>query len=236
MSLDEVRKVVDDGSLSIDVADKYLRIYVANIDWTDSITKLWDMFVKKTKSDVTSKNLVKKAISCTILLPILEKTIIPDPPTNLLFWSTKWEQFSKDDWFDKLVEVIKYDVEIAEKRNKLISLGVISRIDVSPMTRQAYNWLFEKYLTKEGSDSEKTADIKNKFSNLVKVYGGAVICNMFMNHKSNVEKVFNWRSGYFFEREIHNVYTIDQIQKIKMAELNKINSNNIKKIDNNIGV
>lgn len=236
MSLSEMKKVLEEGSLSIDVADKYLRIYVADLDWKDSIVRLWEMFSKKTKDSNLSKNLVKKTISCTILLPILEKTVVPDPPTNLLFWSTKWDKFTKDDWFDKLALVIKEDLEITEKRNNLISLGVLSRVDISPMTRQAFNWLFEKYLSKEESNQEKLADIKNNFLNLVKVYGGAVICNMFINHKSNIEKVFNWRSGYFFEKEIHKVYSLEQIQKIKLAELNKINSNNIKKIDNNIGV
>lgn len=236
MSLLEVKKVIEDDTLSIDVADKYLRIYVADIDWKDSINKLWEMFFKKTSNPENAKALVKKTISCTILLPFTDKTPIPDPPTNLLFWSTKWDQFSKDDWFDNLKKVIKEDIEIANNRNKLISIGVISRIDVSPMTRQAFNWLCEKYLDKKYSNTENIPDIKEKFSNLVKVYGGAIICNMFVSHKSNVEKVFNWRSGYFFEKEIHKVYSLDQIQKIKITELKKINSNNIQKIHNNIGV
>lgn len=72
--------------------------------------------------------------------------------------------------------------------------------------------------------------LKVKLSNLVKAYGGAVICNIFINHKSNVDKVFNWRSGYFFEKQIHKVYSIDQIKKIKLAELNKTNSQYIKKV------
>ena len=53
---------------------------------------------------------------------------------------------------------------------------------------------------------------------------------MFVKHKSNVNKVFNWRSGYFFEKEIHKVYKIDEILKIKSTELQKLNQKYVKKI------
>jgi hypothetical protein len=35
----------------------------------------------------------------------------------------------------------------------------------------------------------------------------------------NIEKVLNWRSGYFIEKEIYKVYSLEQILKIKKAEL-----------------
>ena len=72
--------------------------------------------------------------------------------------------------------------------------------------------------------------LKNKLSNLVKAYGGATICNMFVNHKLNIDKVLNWRSGYFFEKQIYKVYSFEQISKIKTAELNKTNQKYIKKV------
>jgi hypothetical protein len=55
---------------------------------------------------------------------------------------------------------------------------------------------------------------------------------MFVNHKKNVNNVFNWRSGYFFEREIHKVYSLQDILKIKNTEIEKTNSKYIKKISN----
>ena len=58
---------------------------------------------------------------------------------------------------------------------------------------------------------------------------------MFVNHKVFVNKVFNWRSGYFFEKQIHKVYTLDQICKIKSTEIAKINPKYIRKIENKIG-
>jgi hypothetical protein len=73
-------------------------------------------------------------------------------------------------------------------------------------------------------------NLVNKFSNLVRAYGGAIICNMFVNHKMNIDKILNWRSGYFFEKEIYKVYSVEQIVKIKNSELNKTNSQYVKKI------
>jgi len=45
-----------------------------------------------------------------------------------------------------------------------------------------------------------------------------------------LEKVINWRSGYFFEKQIHKIYSVDKIIKIKNMEFTKTNSNYIKKI------
>jgi len=79
-------------------------------------------------------------------------------------------------------------------------------------------------------NEDNAKELEIKFFNLVKAYGGAIICNMFVKHKSNVNKVFNWRSGYFFEKEIHKVYKIDEIIKIKSTELQKLNQKYVKKI------
>jgi len=229
MNASEVRQAIEDKSLSISVADKYLKLYVANIEWEQHIASLWNNALKKYGNDTVAKDHVKKAIACATILPLVEKTTIPDPPSNLLFWCTGWKQFNEQDWFDIFISVLKEDVLISEKRNKIIKTGIIDPIDVSPLTRQAFNWLYEK-AQEENLDEELRKQLKDKLANIVKAYGGAVICNIFTKYKKNVEDVMNWRSGYFFEKQIHKVYTIDEIIKIKTVEINKMNSNYIKKV------
>lgn len=234
MSLKEVILAIEENTLPVAVAEKYLKLYVADIDWQLHITNLWKNAVNKSSDQTTAKEFVKKAISCATLLPMVEKTQIPDPPSNLLFWCTGWRQFNDRNWFNDLIEILKEDVKISNNRNKVIQVGVIDPIDVSPITRQAFNWLYEKFKS-EITDPDQISkiqieDIKSKFTNLVRAYGGAVICNMFVNHKSNIDKVLNWRSGYFFEKQLYNVYSLDQIMKIKTAELNKTNQKYIRKV------
>lgn len=121
-------------------------------------------------------------------------------------------------------------MDISIKRNEIIKFGVIDPIDVSPITRQAYNWIYEKVSEEEFQDKESFEAVKEKIKNLVRAYGGAVICNVFLKHKKNIDDVLNWRSGYFLEKQIHKVYSMDQIVKIKKAELSKTNSKYIKKV------
>jgi hypothetical protein len=229
MAIQDVKKSIEERSLSLELADKYLRLYIANIDWHPHINSLWSNAVKKSGNETVAKEHVKKAIACATILPLVEKTTIPDPPSNLLFWCTGWKQFNEQEWFDILLDIFKEDVLIAEKRNKIIQIGIIDPIDVSPLTRQAFNWLYEKCLDEEMSEDTRK-DVKDKMSNIVRAYGGAVICNIFTKYKKYVEDVMNWRSGYFFEKQIHKVYTVDQIVKIKSAELNKTNNKYIKKV------
>ena len=47
MSLDELKKVAQDRSLPMDLAQKYLKLYVADIDWTEHITALWKNSISK---------------------------------------------------------------------------------------------------------------------------------------------------------------------------------------------
>lgn len=234
MSLKEVILAIEENTLPVAVAEKYLKLYVADIDWQPHITNLWKNAVNKSSDQTTAKEFVKKAISCATLLPMVEKTQIPDPPSNLLFWCTGWRQFNDRNWFNDLIEILKEDVKISNNRNKVIQVGVIDPIDVSPITRQAFNWLYEKFKSEiidpDQISKVQIEDIKSKFTNLVRAYGGAVICNMFVNHKSNIDKVLNWRSGYFFEKQLYNVYSLDQIMKIKTAELNKTNQKYIRKV------
>lgn len=230
MSIQEIENAILEKSLPIPVAEKYLKLYVADVPWDQSIKTLWSNSINKTRNEELSKEYVKKAISCATILPFLEKTNIPDPPTQLLFWCTGWAQFNKRDWFSLYLDILKEDIRVSQLRNELIQIGIIDPIDVSPITRQAYNWLHQKAEESESLSDTEMQNLSIKFANLVKAYGGAVICNMFINHKLNVEKVFNWRSGYFFEKQIHKVYSIDQIKKIKSAELKKTNNKYVKKV------
>ena len=229
VSTEDIKSVLIHNSLPLSVAEKYLKLYVADIDWSNHIGNLYSNFYNKSKDPELAKENVRKAISCATLLPLIKKTTIPDPPSNLLFWCTAWQEFKEQDWFKLFQEIIKEDVIISENRNKIINIGIIDPIDVSPITRQAYNWLYEKCAVEYQYDSIPE-DLKNKLSNLVKAYGGAVICNIFVKHKLYVDKVLNWRSGYFFEKQIYKVYSFDQIAKIKTAEINKTNQKYIKKV------
>ena len=69
--------------------------------------------------------------------------------------------------------------------------------------------------------------VTKKLKNLVSIYGGAVISSIFVSHKNAIEKVTNWRSGYFFEKEIYKIYSLDKIMKIKNMEFTKTNTNYI---------
>lgn len=235
MSFYDLQDALDNKTLTIDLAQKYLKLYIADIDWQPHIASLWGNAQKKFKEEGQAKDYVKRAVSCAILLPSIDGSTIPDPASNLLFWCTGWKQFSQNDWFELFLDVLKEDIRIIQNRNSIIQLGIIDPIDVPPMTRQAFNWLYEKALEKESLSEQQIHSLREKLANLVRVYGGATICNIFINHKLNVDKVFNWRSGYFFEKQIHKVYSLDQIRTLKKAEIAKTNSNYIKKMEQKVG-
>ncbi len=230
MSYQDLEKVVNEGVISIEVAEKYLTIFLGPHDWKKALLKLWESSGAKRKDLEERKEFVKKSISCAVLLSYTEKSAIPKPPDNILYWCSGWLQFKERDWFKMFQDLLKEDIKIAEDRNKAIMLGIIDPIDISPVTRQAFNWLYNAAKDNGYINEENADELKSKFSNLVMAYGGAVVCNIFMNHENVIKNMFNWRSGYFFEREIHKIYTTDQILKIKNLELQKANQNYVKKI------
>jgi len=232
MSIQDLEKIVNDGSIPLDVAEKYLTLFLDKYDWKKSIQRLWDISGSKKLNDEDRKLFIKKSISCAVLITYVEKTTIPELPENLLFWCSGWAQFNEKDWFKMFQELVKEDIRIIENRNKMIMLGVIDPIDISPMTRQAFNWLYNQAKENNYINEDNAEEIKVKLSNLVKAYGGAVICNMFINHKKNIQSIHNWRSGYFFEREIHRIYSLDNLMKIKKTELQKVNQNYVKRTQN----
>jgi hypothetical protein len=230
MYIQSLEAVVQDGTVSFDVAEKYLSLYIGDSDWKEKIGQLWSVQKKKLKDDSLAKDFVKKSIACACLSPIINKVSIPDEKHVLIFWVSGWPQFNERDWFALFQDVIKKDIEIEKNRRKIFYLGIFDQIDMSPLTRQAYNWIYDR-LEKESFESEdKKNEAIEKIKNLVKIYGGAIICNLFTNYSSNIDKILNWRSGYFIEREIYKVYSLDQIIKIKSAEINKTNKNYIKTI------
>lgn len=223
-----MQTVVQDGTMPIDVADKYLRLYIGDCDWPSKISYLWTTQRKKFKDEESAKDYVKKSVACTCLAPVYNKVSIPEDRSSLLYWVSGWPLFNEKDWFKIFKDVISKDIEIEEHRKRVVHLGVFEYIDMSPMTRQAYNWMYD-LVDKEKFDSTTLKEqAVDKIKNIVRIYGGAIICNLFTNHSSNIDKILNWRSGYFIEREIYKVYSIDQILKIKSAEINKTNKNYVK--------
>lgn len=229
MSKGLLEKTIEENSLSQELADEYLKIYIADIDWIPHMKKLWNNFYNKSQDKDQASEMVKKAISCAILLPVIDNTTIPNPPHRLLFWCTGWVQFNERDWFALFKETIQTDLEIKNNRKEVIKSGIIDPIDYSPMSRQAFNWLYERAYNSGQITEENKALVTEKLKNIVRIYGGAVVCSIFINHESFLEKVINWRSGYFFEKQIHRAYTVEKINKIKNMEFRKTNSDYIKK-------
>jgi hypothetical protein len=230
MYIQSLESVVSDGTVSFDVAEKYLNLYIGEADWKEKIGQLWTVQKKKIKDEDKAKEFVKKSVACACLSPIINKVNIPDEKHVLLFWVSGWPQFNERDWFALFQDVVKKDIEIEKSRKKIIQLGIFDQIDMSPLTRQAYNWIYERLDKESFSSEDKKTEAIEKIKNLVKIYGGAIICNVFTNYGLNIDKVLNWRSGYFIEKEIYKVYSLEQIAKIKMAEINKTNKNYIRSI------
>ena len=223
MSIQYIEALAADGTLSFDVAEKYLTIYLGEADWKEKIGQLWTVQKRRLGDDQKAKDFIKKSVACACLSPIINKSSIPDEKHVLLFWVGGWPQFNERDWFDLLKSIAKKDLEIEKNRKIVLQSGVFNQIDVSPLTRQAFNWIYERTEKESFSTEEKKQQALEKVKNLVRIYGGAIICNVFTNYPMNIEKVLNWRSGYFIEKEIYKVYSLEQILKIKKAELNKTN-------------
>lgn len=233
MAIDDLEKMITEDTLSVELADMYLKIYVADIDWKPHISKLWSNTSNKIANADDAKAHMKKAIASTTLVSCYDKSIIPDPPENLLFWLPTWRQFNEKDWIALYKKVISEDIQIRKNRKKMLAIGIIDPIDYVPMTRQAFNWIYTKAEESNTINSSNKEDLIKKFQNLIRIYGGATICNLFLKHENNVSKVINWRSGYFIEREIYKAYTLDQLLKIKQLEISKIDSKYVKKIIKN---
>jgi len=227
----DLDKVLNKGVITKTVGEKLLNLYLGDVEgswWDDYVVSLF-IRLKKKHGEEEAKKLIREAVSFAILLPAFDRSAKIDKshPENLLFWGMSYHQFNQRDWFDELKKVIERDQQIAEWRREVLQLGVIDAIDFQPFCRQAYKWLCG---WAEDSGVELTPELEKKFRQLVLAYGGAVVSNVFEKHTDKVKKIVNWRSGYFFERIIFNVYSLDQIKKIKRHEIEKTNPQWIKAI------
>ena len=224
LALDELRKAADSGSLTPAVAAKYLTTYLGPADWDEHIGVLYQRLSRKT-NEVEAKATLRKAVAFAILFPTTDKgfKIDSDHPEKLLFQGMAFQQFNSRNWVDDLQKTIKRDVNIEDWRRQALELGVIDPIEYHPFCRQAYNWVYGKAQETGAVTEETKQELARRFRNLVLAYGGAVISYLFTNHQNAVAKVLNWRSGYFIERAIFEAYSLDQVLKIKRAELERTN-------------
>jgi hypothetical protein len=215
-------------------AVKYLQVYNADIDWNPHLNTLYSRLTKKLGEEA-AKIAIRKQIACTILLPTIDSSVHTDPPENLLFWCSSYHQYDSRDWIKELFEVWKKDEKIEEIRGKCLEVGIVYPLEYNPNTRQAFNWLTDCANRSGCISDENKEHIYKKLQNLVFAYGGVVICSVFgkPEYSKKIDKIPNWRSAYFFEKLIHEVYKSDEILKIKQHEINKIKSVNsrlVKKI------
>jgi hypothetical protein len=233
MNEDMVR-LLEEGVLTIPFAEKYLSIYVgdAKPSWEYHILNVFLKRMQKKYNGDELKAVMKESISLTILLPSIDRSTKIEllHPENNLFWSQGSSLYGTQNWFKKLQKVVTRDVQIKEWRRMSLRLGFIDPIDYQPYTRQAFNWLFSKAEDSGVVTDANKQQIIDNFRTMVWVYGGAVISYIFTNHPEVLNKVTNWRTGYFFERTIFDVYTPEQVFKIKETELRKTPNKYIKKI------
>lgn len=219
----DIRELLEEDTLSLPLAEYYLNIYVGSSEWRKHLLSLWPKVNK-------DKDTMRKMVACTILLPAEETHIVADPPHRLLFGIRSFDQYKEKDWFKEFQKVVTRDSEIEQYRMKALGLGVIDPIDFAPNTRQAFNWLYGKAEDSGVITTDNKDDIVRRFKNLVLAYGGAVICNIFTRHDDALKKIPNWRSGYFFERAIFDVYKPEQVFKIKKMELDQTSERLVKRI------
>jgi len=214
--------------MSTDVMCQYLNIYVGTADWKSALGKLYN----SAKIGHDSEKM-KQAVSAAILLPYFDKSTRIDPghPENLLLKIPYFQQLGDKDWVVEFQKIYEQDKIMEQNRRKAYALGIVTPFEYSPITRQAYNWLYTK-AEDSGviTDDSRKKDISERFKNLVAAYGGAIICNIFSRHEGDLKKVINYRTGYFFEKVIYEVYTLDQILKIKKNELDKTNEKLVKSV------
>lgn len=209
--------------ITSEILAKYLSIYVADIDWGPHLNNLYQR--NRGDAEATKKRAVQG-----LLLPFYEgKYLIDNKPEDILF--KKYTSFADRDWESEFRKILQQDQKITEFRNKLLDLGIIYPIEYNPNTRQAFRWLRERSEV-AGEYTDKTPIL---FSNFVYAYGGAAICNIFLKPELETKliKLYSWRTAYFFEKLIYEVYTQDQILKIKTHEIEKVqksDSNLVKKI------
>lgn len=210
----------------------YLDIYLQELgetEWKNILKTLWNRIEKTGSTSDESTAMLKKAIAFSLLLPVQEGVWhLKIGAENFVLKSIYYKQFKEKDWLNDFKQVVKKDIQIINNRTKALNIGIIDKLEWSSLTRQALNWLVLR--AEEGGDikEENREVVVRRLSNVVKAYGGLVVCNVFAKEPTKVDKVLNWRTGYFFEHLINETFTQEQILKIKTLELKKANPSLVK--------
>lgn len=214
-----------------DTAIKYLNLYVAESDWDYHLQELRGKLLRRNTPE-QAQSLYWNSVAFAILGPELMGVQVPDKDPAMVLYRDTWSQCKeRDDWFKLLEKRVQEDAEIEKHRNECLSLGIVYPLDYSPITRQAFNWLYDKAEEAGVISDHNKKDMIRRFQNLVYAYGGNVICYIFIKEEGRLrKKILNWRSNYFFERLIFDVYSPEELIKIKKQELNKTNSKLVKKV------
>lgn len=212
---------------------KYLTLYLGQPTLGSWESHMDEYYRRKKYQFGEEKALIAlhKSIAFACMYVYKEKGRLPHPKQSILFTGEKWSQFNDADWVALFEKIHEEDEHIQKWRNQVLSLGIVYPIEYSPITRQAFNWLYDKAEASGIVTEFNKSDIVDKYKRLVFVYGGTVICNIFAKSESRVNReVINWETNYFFERLIYQMYSIDQIVKIKKQELQKTNPKLVKKV------
>lgn len=227
-----LRQVVDDSVLPAAVAQEYLSIYLAPADWISQLQSMWERTRRTGMSDEECRNDIRNSVAFVALLPTHRRDVDIDRqnPESLFHRASRWRECRERDWFSDLQKVIRRDLDILGWRGRLAALGHVDPLQYAPYCRQAYNWLYERANQDKWVTPDTKAEVVEWCENLVHLYGGVCISNIFLRHEDVVDRVVNWRTGYHFERRIFEIYTLEQAEKIKTAELQKTNPTLVKSL------
>jgi hypothetical protein len=223
--------VVEAGELPRSLAVEYLKLYLGPADWERHLGALWTRLSRSGRSQSEARLAVRQAFAVALLLRVHDpsRPFDRERPWDLLHRAYSWDQAKERDWWADFQEVVAHDRKIEHWRDAVCRLGYIDPIDCAPYTRQAFNWLWER-AEREGSITPETKEeISRRHENMVKAYGGAALSNLFLEHEDALRKVLNYRTGYFVERVLLDVYDVEQIVKIKTVELGKTNPQLVKR-------
>ncbi len=224
------QKAIQEDRLTLADAKKYLTLYLGPADWDSALKRLMSQ-LRKYKSSPTEQ--MREIVSCAILLPVYTDTRVPQEPTTVLFWAKSPSNLELRNWYQTLKDEMVKDVQLEKNRQIVSSSGLIHPIDYSPLTRQAFNWMFLKGKEIGHINDQNKHDVEQRYKTLISIYGGQVICSLFQkNTRTNpvLTKVINWYTGYFIERLIYSTFDLTQVMKIKEQELKKTNKSLIKQL------
>ena len=213
---------------------RYLTVYNGDDDWDNQIYRVYKELLRK-HSETEAAALMRKILACTVLLPTQDRSHRnAESPSSLLFKCRYYHQFEEKDWVADFYKVLELDEEIQTHRNKALSLGIVDPVDYAPVTRQAFNWLFDSAVKSGAVTDSNKEHIKTLCQRLVWAYGGTVVCSVFRKEQRKVDQISNWKTNYFFERLIYEVFTPEQILQVKHQELQQVNKKLVKKIEGQI--